>query len=655
MGCQTYVVRFGVMLSLFSFSSRSLFEYGHLTIISSWAWSPLYLLVMRKLLVDSSSFIWGWGQIKALWSLPLLSLLVSILFVGAHPQMVLQLSVASYVLSMCFCVFERKYCWWKFSLFFLMAHLMAFGPAFFQLYETAQSVSYTGRHMSAEASSFSNEGVMGIASWAKAIFPFFWGSVGRYWGQYDFWFGQVYLGIMGLVSLPMILWSSFLSGAKCSVYVRPLLVASLLLAILSMGNQTPLHQIYQFFVPGASMFRLPFRHVYNAHLFYLPLLLIVAQNHLDSRTWSKVTLVLGGGVLMVISLSHTLFMNQLLELFQYVLPERVLGRMSQVVPLVPSFYFEWVAWEFLALVCFLCYFKRSFRWPFLLGVLVALYSLSEMVPLSRVSEDRYVAARGMMPSERVVVREVHSEHNIHLSYGIQSVTGYDSLSLSSFRQFLDTLVPQNWKKHTREQLYAIDQHEGMEFLGFGYTARTLGELQQGPKAWDAFESKGLYYLTQSFDWPGRQDSPFTAGIKLKQQKLKEKWREQGYSLEEIVSEDPPEQSLKLLSYDEERIVLHVSSSIDTILGSSENNYSLWKVRVNGQLRGIETWLGTFRAIPLKKGAHEIEFFIDRKPFYSRLVGSFFVLIFLMIWGIYGLKVDLARAVKVTSTSLAKKL
>ena len=95
-----------------------------------------------------------------------------------------------------------------------------------------------------------------------------------------------------------------------------------------------------------------------------------------------------------------------------------------------------------------------------------------------------------------------------------------------------------------------------------------------------------------------------------QEKLRKKHIRQGWKF--MPSDHPG--SLQIIQYSPHRVELSAECLIDTILASSENFSDDWRVSLDGKSIDIESWLGTFRSLPLKKGKHRIVFYYDTSVF-----------------------------------------
>ena len=624
LGFSRKIVLLGMCLSLYSLTTRSILEYGHLTILSVWSFTPWFLILCQKLLKNCAQKDLVMKTAFKNRTIPTLALLISLLFIGAHPQMVLQIAVSGFLYTIFHHLFVNRTQLKFFIPCYVSSFILGLLPSFFQLYETYTSIKHTGRNLSASESAFNTDGVMTISIWVKTLFPFHWGISGSYWGQFDFWFGHNYIGVIGIVCLFLIPFS------WKKKRILPFLFPVIILWVLSMGSQTPLHDLYLSTVPGAKFFRLPFRHNYFAHILLLPLLLYVLQRFARRSSLKKVFFIILGILFFYIAVL-VFFETTVMSFYQNVLPENVFERLSLTGLIAPNFLFKWYGFEILSTILMLFFLKQKKSTVsifILLMITFMLFKSLNLLPDSKVSPSYYTTLFNNKPMKRVALENSHSDHNIHLSYGLKSPTGYDSLSLVSYRQFLDTLVAQDWTKHTREQLY--DLHSpGMEFLGFEYIAKSVDDLRKGPDYWERVSTHGLYYLTRSFSWPGREESRYTSEIKEKQKELQKALINDGFEIQENKSNQ--DEYVKMISYHAERIELEVFNQSDALLASSENDYPLWSAKVNGVSTTIEKWFGTFRAIPLKAGKHTVVFEINRNGFYFRLFFSLITALMLIIW------------------------
>lgn len=658
-----------VVLCLFSFPLRSILEYGHLTILTNWTFAPFVLWAMTQMvrcLKDIPEM--SLKKMLLIPALPALSLLTVLLLLGGHPQMTLQLFVASVLWSLVYGlgvhrVFQVK-AWCIFFTAIGLAVLLALVCTCFQWYETALSLSETGRQVSSKAEFFHLEGLLTPSIILKWLFPFIWGA-SPYWGQYDFWLGHMHLGFVGLA----IAMCALMLRQKKQTYA--LLLVVIILLVLGMGQQTPVYAWYQSVVLPAKMFRLPFRFIYMASILLLPALMLVLQNA-RRRSVLDVAMAFILSLQLAFVVVHLHFAESLMSFYEAYLPEKVFGRLRAQGLVDGLFLWKWWCSEFFAICGLRLWLQKKGRFagsPFFCtaGLCLLVFALAHalsLLPDSVAPEKYYKMKLSHLPQERVAIEGLR-DHNFHLSYGLKSPAGYDSLLLHRYKEFLDTIIPQDWQKHTREQFYDFSA-PGMENLGFSYILSGAEAVMQPVTSWTKRYSKGLYYGTTDFTWPGREASPYTKKIREKQQLLKREFEAMGYRFEASdiegrvsedrvtegrVSEDHVNEArvneeigsyiikAELLEWDIERVRLKIQCDRDVVLASSVNNFFLWKANCNGVDVPIYDWYGTFKAIPLHAGEHEVIYSIDRSGFIWRLaigLGGVFLLLF------YGLKVGLSH-------------
>jgi hypothetical protein len=203
--------------------------------------------------------------------------------------------------------------------------------------------------------------------------------------------------------------------------------------------------------------------------------------------------------------------------------------------------------------------------------------------------------------ERIAFKELQSQHNIHLLYGLSFVGGYDSLSIFRYKQLLDTIVSQVWSKHTRDQIYDLS-NPLWTYLGLGKVISSPEALKNFPDEWRNVKSHDRYYLTNSFIWKGRFESEYSSQISWQQSKLAEK-----YNQPLVPTLNESFGSVKIVSYENHKVVLEVNCLKASMLASSENHFPGWTATINGVPKKIELWLGTFRSIWLEKGKYQVVF------------------------------------------------
>lgn len=627
----------GIILALYGYPMRSLLEYGHLTILSCWSLAPWLFWSFFKLsnsVKNATSFM---QSFKGNWSTPFICLLTCTLLLGTHPQMLLQMMVTAFIMTLAFHFLISKTKLFYFITHLGMAIILAILSSSFQLIETWQSIPYTGRFASASMTGFSNDGIMTIATIIKSIFPFHWGVTGSYWGQFDYWFGHTF---SGLFFMTLCLLSLFSLKSK---RVFALGLCAGLLFLLSLGEQTPLYKLYLNIVPVAKMFRLPFRYIYFVSLVLIPLTLFALQYARSKQRfkWSFITILT---IQLIYVLTHTFLQDNLIKFYQSVFDQRIIERLNNFGLISSSFLWKWFLLEVLACMCIIIYLnKKASKITAIIPLLLCLfYQLALNLHLdSSVPEDFYKKKFNSEVQHRVAVENLDSNHNIHLNYGLKTPAGYDSLSLYSYKQFLDTLIPQNWNKHTKEQVYNLYDPK-MKILGFDYIAKDIPALQKGPSEWTKANSLGQYYLTQNYEWEKRKGSEHNHSIIEKQKQLQKTFEGLGFTF------TTPKETLgtvTVISHTPEKVLLKVNSPEDAILASSENNYHFWKAKINGEIQSLHTWLGTFRCLPLKKGEYTIKLYVDRSQFNQLFSLSIFLTLIILAWLFYSLKLNLVSSHK----------
>jgi len=102
----------------------------------------------------------------------------------------------------------------------------------------------------------------------------------------------------------------------------------------------------------------------------------------------------------------------------------------------------------------------------------------------------------------------------------------------------------------------------------------------------------------------------------------------------VESKNSPKYEIKNIEYKENSLSLHVNSNQDGFLFVSETFYPGWKVYVDGKEERIYRANYTFRAVPIKRGIHEVLFIYRPQSFkIGKLVsfGAFISIIVIYIW------------------------
>ncbi len=90
---------------------------------------------------------------------------------------------------------------------------------------------------------------------------------------------------------------------------------------------------------------------------------------------------------------------------------------------------------------------------------------------------------------------------------------------------------------------------------------------------------------------------------------------------------------KLISYGPKNVIISTKTTGNALLFLSDNYYPEWKAKVDGGNTPILIADYSFRAVPVPKGDHTVEFYYDPISFYQGLAASFSGFLILVVYGI----------------------
>lgn len=583
----------GSLLLLASPATAGLLEYGHMTVLASWAWAPFLLGISLNAARDFRDRQPLYRRLAAF------AVVLGLMMLGGHPQFN-HLTLQGCGILFLFGASLKRRKWFPGLAVMLLGCILGLLLAYPQIKATLEVVPITGRGNVMQDSAFADEGRLSGSLILKMLYPPAYGISGQYWGQNDYWFANVAGSLFWLLGL----------GSFCLAGLRPAfraaLIASVLFLVLALGDATPLAEWHRKLVPGASYFRLPYRAVYFFYLLSIPLALkgIEVSAHGKKRALRMFLL------LWLVYPVFSMIAPGMVDLFwSSVLPEHVVERREMIVGLPRIFHLKYIL---PALVATFCLFefslkKRSRLVVYLIWVICAGFQYS-LLPDSSVPRDYYADVEYSLQDRVAVRNQPFARANEHLVYGLYSLGGYDSLSFFRYRSFLDTLIPQDFSKHTREQLYNLDS-PALALLNLRWIAESSDALKKGPEFWRERPFLSRYYLTQNFEWEAREGSEFTAGIREHQQNLRSSYLGQGFHFPEqaLPHGDASLGSVRVLEMTPSRIRLDVSVLVDSVLASSDCTGPGWRAYADGKEVKEDLWFNAFRCMALKPGEYRIEF------------------------------------------------
>lgn len=333
-------------------------------------------------------------------------------------------------------------------------------------------------------------------------------------------------------------------------------------------------------------------------------------------------------LLVLWGLMQTLGQGVLSKLYSVVMSEHVLDRFRSVGQIESRWIWFVLGCDILMLWTFIV-FRRSDKshLKYVLGAVLLLSASLFIIKIHRGSlfEHQFREVESLEAQKsRMAYQTTQSLHNIHLLYGLCSPGGYDSLSIFRYKKLLDTIVAQDWSKHTRDQIYNLE-NPLWESLNLKMVLSDPKALLNDPITGKELPGLDRYYLTQHFQWDGRKESQYSSEIYNQQQMLAKK-----FEMPMVPQEERQKGTVEMIEYGPDRVVLKVNCLEPSMLASSENHFPGWTVKVDDKASEIHLWLGTFRSVWLEKGRHSIVFEFKPSHFEMNVIISLSGILVFMI-------------------------
>lgn len=596
-----FVVRMTTFLALLSVQAHDILQHGHIMIFAAVSFYPWLLYHLHKLVHENDTR----NKLKrASW----LVIIWFLLWVASHPQFVFILNEIAFLYFLTLQTPKFSLLSFKNICFYLICLLLGALAAAPQIWATLEILSVTARSPQQLSHSFLIEGSLHPANLLKWFSPILYGNPTTYWGQGEFWSGQLFQGLF--------LFIVFCLGFK--KLALKFKIGIILILILALGHNGFLYLLHNTVVPGADLFRFPVRYLVAA-LPFLAYAIALGFRECMQHTLHKSL------VFIAVLISSVPFCIEFFpELFTAHLPTHVAQRLlaSDLDVLLTTFTILDIL-----LIAFYCYKARTLAFVF---SLVYLCTFHFTLPYG--NKQPHVVHQNSMPPKRILLNDYSSVYNQALMTNVHDINGYHSTYPIAFRKFLDTQVPQQWAKHNRVQTTGMPV-QAMQFFDIQniYDKFSWNDLKLIKPVSYQEKPMGRYFLTTDFFFPRPSSSSiYSKEIVTHQQQLKNNYIKQyGEHPEKTIVDG----KVTLMSYQQESLKLRVKTRQPAVLASSENTAPIWKVKVNGIEQEIVSWMGAFRAIFLPPGDHEVVFYIDRTPFYLSCIPTLVILFICLIFSL----------------------
>lgn len=585
------------VLMLASFQTRGLLAYGHLVILSSMALLPWMLYALHRLSqAEQIRERFAWTSF--------LGLIYTGLWLAGHPQMIM---IFSELLGL-YGIWLWRRCRPTGALLLPVAILLGCAGALPQLAATLEWIEWSGREISRHDDGFLFSGSLHPLSALKWASPFSFGPPTGYFGQGDFWFGQLFSTGLGALFV--------VSGWRATpLGLRMLLLLGL---VMSLGSWTPLYRLHQFLVPGADLFRYPARYLYAV----APIIALLTALGV-ARWWksppSKKCILAGTFFLLIpvliMLLSHAGWPISLGD-------EKI----------SPGWFVLLVAEAGIWLM--LTHGRWKLAGFVLLGLIQVVAHWNLPLPSHRWPKVGNAIVHSGAPPTRTVVLMNGSLHNHDLVAMRHGLGGYADLIPAHYRQFLDALAPQDFRKQTRVQFEHLGQ-DALAYLNVDSVYERLDVSHQPVER--VIQLPGH---RQRFFW-GEPGVPLAfEGNEASAQAVASQQARLFASFTDTFGRSPRKDTsgdtLLLTSYAREDLRLEVQCSGPSILASTENHAPFWRASIDGERVKIHPWLGTFKSVFVPEGRHKVHFYVDREPFEQRLgiaLSAIFLMLVTALWGL----------------------
>lgn len=241
----------------------------------------------------------------------------------------------------------------------------------------------------------------------------------------------------------------------------------------------------------------------------------------------------------------------------------------------------------------------------------------------------------ILPNFRVVSPVLNAlDFNAADKYNFQSTAGYDPVILNNYYYLIDVLngsktssiysynvevPPLNYSPETFNYLnikYLITEKSADSVFGNKYK-----KLIDAP-IYSLFENDtylSRFYLVNKVEvWGGKPYSDLSSSV-LKREIIVTDNNDNIYTRDITDCSDNNSDDIQVVSYEQNRIKLNVSTKCATLLTGIENNYPGWKAKIDNVNTKLITGNFIQRTIKVPKGVHSVEFYYDPIIYYAGLL------------------------------------
>jgi Bacterial membrane protein YfhO len=230
-------------------------------------------------------------------------------------------------------------------------------------------------------------------------------------------------------------------------------------------------------------------------------------------------------------------------------------------------------------------------------------------------------------------------HETHLPYGLSSIRGYDALEISTYTDFMSLLTADEIANYF---VFATPRHERIgsplfDLLNVKYFITPPELILDRAGITNVYSGEANIYLNDSF-LPRAflvEDHIVEPDFEARLALLSDPSFNPGETV--VLEENVPFQSsaggcgtAEIQDYRPEEVVISTKSAGDCFLVLSDNYFSGWKARVDGERTKMYRADHTFRAVRVPAGVRTVRFFYQPSFFYPGAAVSAFSLLILIV-------------------------
>ncbi len=578
---------------------------GHVIILDTILWFPLLLLFYEKA-IQTKKFLYG-----ILAGLP-----IALMIIAGHTQFAVFGLVAAVMYFILRIISEKKI---TKNLFvtLIISLLLGFALSAVQLLPMIELSRLSGRS-GGLSFAFASDFSLHPLQFLSTIFPYFFGSPldSSFWGKGNFHELALYTGILPLV---LIVIAIVLRRNKYTIIASIMAIFSLLFAF---GKYAFVFPFFYHFVPFFNAFRAPGRFLF-VYVFFLAILAGLGMEFLQQKKWLAKEKQLLKKLLIVISfIGGVSVLGVFLVTFfgTVTLYEKYILRNSFAVGINHRVLYE----HFVSDMTLFCFFllatvsvlwmrinNKLTRWKFASIVVLLIFSnlflFGERFVDTKKPEEVF-----RTPEIIDVIKKDHGKYRVFdmtgslISYtnrnGLETITNHDSSYVRSYRDFLWSMGPhENWLYESFIQILEIKNPSVLNVLNVKYVItdkeipnHLFKKIYTSPKPIINYKDGRNHYIL---------------------------YENTGYLQRAYVVPSTVKQTIKIVTYEPNKIALDVSLGSPGQLILSEIWYPGWKVYDNGKEKIISKSHALFRSVSLSKGSHKVFFIFDPLSYKIGLVIS----------------------------------